>query len=260
MDVYLNSLFGLNGKLAVITGAGTGLGKAIAVAYAQCGARVVVLDVDLDSAESTAHLIKTSGGEALALQCNVAESVEVKKTVAFILERFGPIDVLVNNAGIGRRAKAEDMTDEAWDQVLNINLKGAFLFCREVGASMIERGQGGRIINMASIAGMVGLETGNANYAASKGGLIAMTRCLAIEWAKHRILVNAIAPTHIRTPLIEKLMAEKPETGAYFLNNIPLGRLGEAGDIIGPAIFLASEASRFMTGHVLTVDGGHTAK
>jgi gluconate 5-dehydrogenase len=125
---------------------------------------------------------------------------------------------------------------------------------------MINRGQGGRIINMASIGGLVGVETGNANYCASKGGLIALTRCLAIEWAKHRILVNAIAPTHVRTPLIEKMINERPEVGDYFLNNIPLGRLGEPADIVGPAIFLASAASSFLTGHVLLVDGGHTAK
>jgi NAD(P)-dependent dehydrogenase (short-subunit alcohol dehydrogenase family) len=113
---------------------------------------------------------------------------------------------------------------------------------------------------MVSIAGVVGIETGNVNYSASKGGLIAMTRCLAIEWAKHNILVNAIAPTHIRTPLIQKLIEQKPETEKYFLGNIPLGRLGVPKDVVGPAIFLASEASCFMTGHVLLVDGGHTAK
>jgi gluconate 5-dehydrogenase len=125
---------------------------------------------------------------------------------------------------------------------------------------MVERGQGGRIINMASIAGLVGVETGNANYAASKGGLIALTRCLAVEGAKYNILVNAIAPSHVRTALIEKLIEEKPETKTYFLNNIPLRRLGEVADVVGPAIFLASAASAFVTGHVLLVDGGHTAK
>jgi NAD(P)-dependent dehydrogenase (short-subunit alcohol dehydrogenase family) len=152
------------------------------------------------------------------------------------------------------------MSDDTWATVLDVNLNGAFFFCRDVGREMIKRGAGGRIINMASIGGMVGVETGNVNYCASKGGLIAMTRCLAIEWAKHGILVNAIAPTHMRTPLIEKLLREKPEVETYFLNNIPLGRLGSPGDIVGPAVFLASEAASFVTGHVLLVDGGHTAK
>ena len=125
---------------------------------------------------------------------------------------------------------------------------------------MIERKKGGRIINMSSIGGLVGVETGNANYCASKGGMIAMTRTLAIEWAKHNILVNAIAPSHTRTPLIEKLIEQKPEVKDYFLNNIPLGRLAEPIHIVGPAIFLASEAASFVTGHTLVVDGGHTAR
>jgi NAD(P)-dependent dehydrogenase (short-subunit alcohol dehydrogenase family) len=128
------------------------------------------------------------------------------------------------------------------------------------GREMIKRGKGGRIINMASIAGLVGLETGNANYCASKGGLIALTRCLAIEWAKYDILVNAIAPSHVRTPLIASLMKEKPEVEACFLDNIPLGRIGEPDDVVGPAVFLASPAASFITGHTLIVDGGHTAR
>ncbi len=260
MNAFLTETFGLRGKVALITGAGKGLGQAIAVAYAQCGATVLVLDADGEAAKATAGQIRQAGGQSAAFACDVADSREVHETIARILDQIGSIDILVNNAGIGRRARAESMTDEEWDQVLDINLKGAFHLCREVGKTMIERGRGGRIINMASITGLVGIETGNANYAASKGGLIAMTRCLAIEWAKHHILVNAIAPTHIRTPLIERLMSEKPETRTYFLNNIPLGRLGEVDDVVGPAIFLASDASRFMTGHVLTVDGGHTAK
>ena len=149
------------------------------------------------------------------------------------VEKYGKIDILVNSAGIGMREKAENMSEKQWDKVLDVNLKGSFLFCREAGCEMIKRGQGGRIINIASVAGIVGLETGNANYSASKGGQMAMTRCLAIEWAKYGILVNVIAPTHIRTPLVEKLMEEKPEVKQYFLNNIPLGRLGKARGYCG---------------------------
>jgi NAD(P)-dependent dehydrogenase (short-subunit alcohol dehydrogenase family) len=152
------------------------------------------------------------------------------------------------------------MTSEQWERVLEINLDGVWFFDQAVGRHMIERGEGGRIINMASIGGLVGVETGNANYCASKGGVIALTRCLAVEWAKHNILVNAIAPSHIRTPLIYQLMQEKPEVREYFLNNVALGRIGDVRDVVGPAIFLASEASAFVTGHVLVVDGGHTAK
>jgi NAD(P)-dependent dehydrogenase (short-subunit alcohol dehydrogenase family) len=175
------------------------------------------------------------------------------------VEALGKIDVLIANAGISARSPAEEMTSEQWDRVMAINLRGIWLFDQETGKQMIRRGQGGRIINMASVAGLVGVTTGNANYAASKGGVIALTRCLAIEWAKYNIRVNAIAPTHFRTPLIAELLRQKPEVQDYFLGNIPLGRLGEVEDIVGPAVFLASPASAMVTGHVLSVDGGHTA-
>jgi len=256
----LSELFNLDGKAALVTGAGSGLGRAIAEGYAQVGAKVACVDISAGDVEAVAGGIEKGGGNAVPVVCDVSRSEDVRKAVETSLKAFGSIDVLVNNAGIGMRSNAEDMTDEMWDRVLDINLKGTFLFCREVGRHMIERGKGGRIINMASIGGLVGVETGNANYCASKGGIIALTRTLAIEWAKHNILVNAIAPSHTRTPLIEKLMEQKPEVKQYFLNNIPLGRLAEPIHIVGPAIFLASDAASFVTGHTLVVDGGHTAR
>jgi gluconate 5-dehydrogenase len=255
-----DKLFDLSGKVALITGAGSGLGKAIAEGYTQYGATVALIDITAQQVKALADIINQEAGNAVALRCDVSKSKDVKSTVAQVIKTFGKIDVLVNNAGITKRSKAEEMTDEMWDIMLNINLKGPFLFSREVGRHMINRGEGGRIINMASIAGIVGLETGNVNYTASKGGLIAMTRCLAIEWAKHNILVNAIAPSQTRTPMINKLMKEKPEMEEYFVSKIPLGRLGNVSDIVGPAIFLASDASAFVTGHTLLVDGGHTVK
>ena len=260
MKEDLSGLFNLFGKAALVTGAGSGLGKAIAEGYAQVGAKVACVDISAGDAEAAAGGIEKGGGNAVPVVCDVSCAEDVRKAVETSLKAFGSIDILVNNAGIGMRSNAEDMTDEMWDRVLDINLKGTFLFCREVGRHMIERGKGGRIINMASIGGLVGVETGNANYCASKGGIIAITRTLAIEWAKHNILVNAIAPSHTRTPLIEKLMKEKPEVKQYFINNIPLGRLAEPVNIVGPAIFLASEAASFVTGHTLVVDGGHTAR
>jgi NAD(P)-dependent dehydrogenase (short-subunit alcohol dehydrogenase family) len=259
--LFLKDMFSLSGKTAIVTGAGSGLGRAIAEAYVRCGASVAVIDISENDAKQTAeHLQSVSEGSALAIPCDVSDDQEVQRAVKDTLVRFGTIDILVNNAGIGRRGQAEHMPLSDWNQVMDINLTGAFLFCREVGRHMIQRNYKGSIINMASIAGVVGIETGNANYAASKGGMIAMSRCLAIEWAKYGIRVNIIAPSHTKTPLIEKLIADKPETKAYFLNNIPLGRLGELDDITGPAVFLASGASGFVTGHTLMVDGGHTAK
>ncbi len=259
-DNLLNNMFGLDGKAALVTGAGSGLGEGIAKGLAQSGARVALVDIDLPGMNRVASDIEACGGSVICLVCDVSKPEEVQQTVRRAISAMGRIDVLVNNAGIGRRSPAQEMTDEMWSTVLDVNLSGAFYFCREVGRHMIQRGQGGRIINMASIGGVVGVETGNANYCASKGGIISMTRCLAIEWAKYNILVNAIAPSHTRTPLIENLMQEKPEIYQYFLNNIPLGRLGEIKDIVGPTIFLASNAAAFITGHVLLVDGGHTAK
>jgi NAD(P)-dependent dehydrogenase (short-subunit alcohol dehydrogenase family) len=253
-------LFDLGGKVALVTGAGSGLGAGIAEGYAQLGAAVSVVDINSEAAQSVADSVNAAGGEAVAVQCDVTQEDQVRATVAHTLKELGKIDILVANAGIGDRSLAEEMTFEQWGRVMDINLTGVWLFDQEVGKHMIERGEGGRIINMASIGGIVGVATGNANYCASKGGIIALTRCLAIEWAKYSILVNAIAPSHIRTPLITKLMQDKPEVRTYFLNNIPLNRLGEVVDVVGPAIFLASDAAAFVTGHVLVADGGHTAK
>lgn len=256
----VKNLFDLSGKVALVTGAGSGLGQGIAEGYSQMGVAVSVVDIDAEAAQRVTDGINAAKGSAIAVQCDVTQPDQVQAAVAHTLEKFGKIDILVANAGIGDRAMAEEMTFTQWDRVMAINLTGVWLFDQEVGKHMVERGEGGRIINMASIGGIIGVETGNANYCASKGGIIAMTRCLAIEWAKHNILVNAIAPTHSRTPLIEKLMREKPEVRTYFLGNIPLGRLGEIIDVVGPAIFLASDAASFVTGHVLVADGGHTAK
>ena len=256
----MKHLFDLSDKVALVTGGGSGLGEGISKGYAQIGAAVSIVDINLEAAQSVVDSINGAGGKAIALRCDVTQEDQVQQAVSQTLKEFGQIDILLANVGIGDRSPAEEMTVDQWERVMNVNLRGVWLFNHEVGKHMIKHGQGGRIINMASIAGLVGVETGNVNYCASKGGVIALTRCLAIEWAKYNILVNAIAPSHVRTSLIEKLMQEKPEIRTYFLNNIPLNRLGEVVDVVGPAIFLAAEASAFITGHVLLVDGGHTAK
>ena len=256
----LNDLFDLTGKTAIVTGAGSGLGHGIALGFAKFGAAVSFVDVNLQAAEESAHEVEKNGGKAIAIQCDVSKSDQVIKTINTTIKEFGKIDILSAVAGIGDRSPAENMTETQWDRVIDINLKGVWLFNQEVGKHMIARGGGGSIINMASIAGQVGLTTGNANYAASKGGVIALTRLLAIEWARFNIRVNAIAPVQFMTPLITNLVKQKPETLDYFLTHIPLGRLGEIWEIVGPAIFLASRASTMVTGIVLNVDGGHTAQ
>jgi NAD(P)-dependent dehydrogenase (short-subunit alcohol dehydrogenase family) len=254
-------VFGLKNKTAIVTGAASGIGKAIAIAYAKAGANIAIIDVSQEGAESTAESISSLTPQiAKAFICDITQSDKVKDTVLKIIEKFGSIDILVNCAGIGMRSPAEEMTDEMWDTVINTNLRSVFLLCREIGKQMIKQNKGGRIINIASVSAVVGIETGNINYSASKGGIISMSRCLALEWAKHNILVNNIAPSHVKTKLIEKLMKDSPETKKYFLNNIPLGRLGTVEEVAGPAVFLASDAAAFITGHTLLVDGGHTAK
>jgi NAD(P)-dependent dehydrogenase (short-subunit alcohol dehydrogenase family) len=252
-------IFRLDGRVAVVTGGGQGLGQAISEGLAQYGAAVAVVDRDPATAQATVDSVLAGGGTAVAVECDVADEAQARWAVDRAVATLGVVDILVANAGIADRSPAETMTTEQWDRVIAVNLRGTWLFDQEVGRRLIELQQTGSIINMASIAGQVGITTGNANYSASKGGIIALTRTLAIEWAAHGIRVNGIAPTHFRTPLVDAAMARDPQTAQYFLGNIPLGRLGDASDIVGAAVFLASAASNMVTGHILNVDGGHTA-
>jgi NAD(P)-dependent dehydrogenase (short-subunit alcohol dehydrogenase family) len=251
-------LFDLTNRVAIVTGAGSGLGAAIAVGLAVFGASVAAIDVAPDRLGPVVDAIQRQGRRALPIACDVTSAPQVGAMVDQTRSALGRVDILVNNAGIGRRAPAEDMTEAQWDEVLAVDLKGAFLCAQAAGRRMIEQ-RHGRIVNIASVAGQVGLTTGNANYSAAKGGLIALTRTLAIEWAPHNVLVNAVAPTHFRTPLVEPLL-ENEATRAYMLGNIPLGRLGEPNEIVGPVIFLASDAASMVTGTILNVDGGHVAR
>jgi NAD(P)-dependent dehydrogenase (short-subunit alcohol dehydrogenase family) len=255
----LRNVFSLAGRAAVVTGAGQGLGQGIAEGLAQFGANVAVVDIDGQAADRVAKGIDADGGTAISLACDVRDQQQAQSTVRAAIQALGRIDILVANAGIGDRNAAEDMRIEQWDRVIDTNLRGVWLFDQEVGRHMIERGGGGSIVNVASVAGLVGLTTGNANYSASKGGVIALTRDLAVEWAKHGIRVNAIAPAQIKTPLILDLIRAKPETEAYFVSRLPLGRLADVEDIVGPVIFLVSAAAAWTTGHVLVVDGGNLA-
>jgi NAD(P)-dependent dehydrogenase (short-subunit alcohol dehydrogenase family) len=256
----LSRLFSLTGRNALVTGGGSGLGQAVAEGFAQFGASVAVVDIDEAAASEVADGIVEDGGRAIALACDVSNHAQVQATVRSVTERLGDIHVLVSNAGIGDRAPAEDMTLDQWHRVLDINLSGAWYFDQAVGVHMIERGIPGCIINMSSITSLVGITTGNANYAATKGALNALTRTLAIEWARFGIRVNAIAPTHVKTALIAQKMEDDPALAEFFLGNIPLGRMGAPEDVVGAAIYLASEAGSLVSGHVLVVDGGHTAR
>ncbi|MBI1849373.1 MAG: glucose 1-dehydrogenase [Planctomycetes bacterium] len=248
----LRRLFDLDGKVAAVTGAGSGIGSAIAHGLAAFGARVVVSDVDSKAAEATVAALPAD--RAAAVRCDVTRGEDLDALVETAVRRFGRLDVLVNNAGVSAIAPAESTPRNVIDRMIDVNLKGTIFGCQSAARHFIERGGGGSILNLASIAGVVA-DPGSAPYAAAKGGVVQLTRTLAVEWGRHRIRVNAIGPNYTRTPLVRSTLAD-PEKLAWIESRTPLGRIGEPDDMIGAAVFLASDASAYVTGHVLMVDGG----
>ena len=249
------SEFDLSGKVAIVTGAGRGMGYHIALALARYGADLVVCSRTVSELEKVGAEIEKLGRRVLIQKMDVTNIPEIHSMVEAAVKTFGRIDLLINNAGLNIPQWAEEVTEEAWDRVFDINLKGTFFCAQAVGKVMI-RQKSGKIINISSQSGSVGLIMRSA-YCASKGGLNLLTKVLALEWAKHNILVNAIAPTFLETPMT-KPMLEKKEFHDYVMGNILLGRLARFEDVTGAVIYLASEASNMVTGHVLLIDGGWT--
>lgn len=241
----------VQGKVALVTGASRGIGRSIALALAAEGAKIVAVDIDLQTTEAFVAELKASGTEAVAVQGNVTVAADVERMVNVAKETFDRVDILVNNAGITRDALLLRMKDEDWDAVLDVNLKGAFLCTRAV-AKLMTKQRSGRIINIASVVGQMG-NAGQANYCASKAGLMGLTRSNARELAKRNITVNAVAPGFIATDMTEALPEQvRQELAAQ----IPLARLGSADDIAHTVLFLASEHSGYITGQVIGVNGG----
>jgi len=246
----------LKGKAGIVTGASRGLGKGIAIGLAQAGADLAVTSRELKIIEKVAEEIKSWGGKVLPLQVDVARKEDIDIMVEKTMGKFGKIDFLFNNAGRITRVPSEDFSEEDWDEELNVNLKGTFLCCQAVGRVMIKQKRG-KIVNISSIGSFIGGKNISA-YVASKGGVSQLTKSLASDWAKYNIRVNAIGPGYFETDLTEPLRKD-PQRFSAINARIPLGRWGKPEDLAGIAVFLASDASDYITGQTIFVDGGWLA-
>ena len=258
--MHVRDLFDLTGKVAVVTGGSRGLGFQMASALAEAGAGLAITARKADELERAAAELRGSGYRALAVPCDVSRPEQIDAAVAQMIEEYGRIDILVNNAGATWGAPALDMPREGWRKVMETNVTGTFLMTQAVGRSMIEAGSPGKIVNIASVAGLVGTSAevlDAVGYSASKGAVIAMTRDLAVKWAPHGITVNAIAPGFFPSKMTRWLIEHR---GDVLRSTIPMGRLGGEDDLKGAVVYLASRASDFVTGTVLVVDGGATAR
>ncbi|WP_239713627.1 SDR family oxidoreductase [Paenibacillus sp. 19GGS1-52] len=249
--------FDLNGKIVVITGASMGLGQGLAKALAHAGAKVILTARSVQKLELVAEEIRAEGGEAEIRQLDVTDTAQIGTVMNEVKAAFGHIDILVNNAGLGANHAAVDVTEEDWDSMMDVNLKGLFFCCQAAGKIMLEQGNG-RIVNISSQASVVGI-IDHAVYCASKGGVNQLTRVLALEWSRHGVNVNAVAPTFTYTPgTAERL--DDPKYYSDVVNRIPANRVAEIQDVAGAVIYLASSAGNMVTGTTLLVDGGWTAQ
>ncbi len=241
-------------RVAIVTGAASGINRAIAVRFAEEGAAVVIADVDLAGAQDTESRVRGAGGRALVAQTDVRRREEIDATVAAAIKHFGRIDILVNGAGIETLIPFLDLQESEWNRVLAVNLTGPFLCGQAVAREMVRAARGGKIINIASINSVIALHN-QAHYVSSKGGLLMLTKAMALELAQHDINVNAIGPGVVETPLTARSLGD-PDRREFLRSRIPLKRFGQPLDVANAAVFLASEASAYVTGTILFVDGG----
>jgi NAD(P)-dependent dehydrogenase (short-subunit alcohol dehydrogenase family) len=253
----MNDLFTLKGKVAVVTGAAQGIGKEIAIGFSRYGAEVAGVDLNEEKLQEVKKVIESQNARCLALKVDLASVEEIRRMTETVVREMGRIDILANIAGVNVHKPAEDMTEEDWDFVQDINLRSLFFCCQCVGKVMLKQGSG-RIINMSSSFGVVGAAMRTA-YASSKAGVTSLTKTLALEWSAKGINVNAIAPGPVWTPARDQLFSN-PEFYNSLMTRLPIKRTAKPAEIVGPAVFLASEASSFMTGETLLVDGGWCAQ
>ncbi len=253
----LKQLFTFSGKTALVTGSAQGLGKEIALGFVQYGASLVLADVMYP--EETAKLVEGKGARCIAVQTDISDEKQVRKLAKVAGSEYGNVDILVNNAGVSQLSytATEELPVDEWDHIVEINLRGTFLCCKHIGKLMIDRG-GGSIVNIASTAGVTGVPCAPA-YCASKSGIILLTKSLALEWARHNIRVNSIAPHYLETNLTQRLR-DSEKIHKALVKQIPLRRFGKASEVVGPVLFLSSDASSYITGTVIPVDGGYLSQ
>ncbi len=250
----------LEGKVALVTGAGSGIGRASALTFAREGAKVVVADVNAQGGEETVSKIKESGGDSVLVHADVSNAADVEAMVASTVEAFGRLDFAHNNAGIsnqGRGGLTHEYPEDTWDRVIDINLKGVWLCMKYEIPQMLEQG-GGAIVNTASIAGLIGLRNSGA-YVASKHGVVGLTKTAALEYAQHGIRVNCVCPGYIETSMTSEALSD-PERRAQIIAAEPIGRVGTPEEVAQTVVWLCSDAASFVTGHAMTVDGGYMAQ
>ena len=258
MRKYKDVSFDFSGKVAVITGCSSGIFQEVAKGYGEAGAAVAIVDINIKGAEETKKAIEARGGTARVYNCDVSKVPVIVDTVARIIDDFGKIDILINGAGVLYRAKCEEYPEDKWDLVVDVQAKGTFFMCREVGRHMIERGEGGKIINTSSMLAWSGGYL-VPSYAAAKAAITQFTKSLCNEWAPHGINVNAIAPGYILTDITRPLH-DDPKRNPSIMERLPAGRWGNPEDLVGPFLFLGSEAADYIHGAIVPVDGGWLAR